>query len=159
MKNIVFITAFCISLLSLTGQANAGLRLRSVMLRLEVNMEAIVGGITWGDFDTIESNARAIAEHEKPPLKERKKIFAFLKDDARGFKDADAEVHSGAIRLSELAGKKDYNEIIEAYSALLRGCVKCHNAYRDRIIKQFYREEDSHRSSMGVKTEHISSAR
>jgi len=138
MKKITFISTLLVALLTLTGQARAGLRLRDVMHGLEVRMEAIVQGISYGDFVSVDSYARAIAGHEKSSIEERQKILSFLKEDAGGFKEADSAVHRAAAKLSEAARKKDYNGVIKAYGLLLDGCVKCHNEYRTRIAKAFY---------------------
>ncbi len=141
MKKIALISALFISLLSLTGQAQAGLRLRFIMDAIETNMEAIVRSISTGDFKAIEARAREIADHEKPPMEERQKIMSFLKGDAKGFKEADGIVHHRAAKLSELAKKKDYKGVVDTYGLLLGGCVKCHNQYRSRIVKEFYGEK------------------
>lgn len=142
MKKIVFISALIAALLSITVQANAGLRLRHIMLNLETNMETIVRSINLGDFEAIESNAREIADHEKPPMEERKRIISFLGEEANAFRETDMEVHSTALRLAEAAKKKDYDGVIKAYGDLLGGCVQCHRGYRAPVVDHFYGEND-----------------
>jgi len=146
MKKIVLVSTLLVALLTFKAHARAGLSLRDVMHGLEVRMEAIVQGISYGDFVSVESHAKAIAGHKQASIEERQKILSFLGEDAGAFKEADAAVHRAATKLSEAARKKDYNGVIEGYGVLLGGCVKCHYQFRPRIIKHFYGEKAEDRS-------------
>ncbi|MFQ5427665.1 MAG: DUF3365 domain-containing protein [Thermodesulfobacteriota bacterium] len=141
MKKIVFLSTLIVILLTLTCEAQAELRLRGIMLKLEAGMETIVRSINLGDFEAIASKAREIADHEKPPMEERKRILSFLGEEANAFRETDMEVHSTALRLAQAAKKKDYEGVIKAYGDLLGGCVKCHRGYRAPIVEHFYGEK------------------
>ncbi len=141
MRKILLVILSIAVLGALTAWAGEGLRLREVMRGLEADMQAIMRGISRGDMKSVESWARAIAGHEKPPMEERKKIAAFLKEDAGSFQKADAKVHDTALRLAEAARKGDRKAVVETYGALLDGCVNCHSRYRAPIVKHFYAGE------------------
>ena len=108
------------------------------MVELEARMEAIVRAISLDDLEAVESNARQIADHEKPPVEERLKILGFLQEDANGFKETDGIVHLSALKMAEAAARKDYEGVVENYGDVLHGCVSCHTRYRSRIVDHFY---------------------
>ena len=126
MRRVTIITGLILALLASTGQAHADLRLRGIMVELETSMEAIVRAISLDDLEAVESNARQIADHEKPPVEERLKILGFLKEDANGFKETDGIVHLSALKMAEAAARKDYEGIVDNYRDVLNGCVSCH---------------------------------
>ncbi len=138
MRRVTIITGLILALLASTGQAHADLRLRGIMVELEARMEAIVRAISLDDLEAVESNARQIADHEKPPVEERLKILGFLKEDANGFKETDGIVHLSALKMAEAAARKDYEGVVDLYRDVLNGCVSCHTRYRSRIVDHFY---------------------
>jgi len=125
----------------LPADVRAELRLRGIMTDLSVRMEAVVAAIGAGDFKEIESNARVVADHEKPPVTERAKILGFLKTRAVAFKGADGKVHDNASAMAEAARQKDMARVVESFSAVLSGCVECHTGFRAKIVEHFYEEQ------------------
>ena len=108
------------------------------MIALESDMEELIRAINYGDLKSIEERATEIADHEKPPLSERQEIMGFLKEDMAGFKGADTEVHDSASELAASAKRGDIEGVLNNYAKTLRGCVKCHSEYRERVIGHFY---------------------
>jgi cytochrome c556 len=135
MKRFAFLIFFFALLFTGTANAQGEASLKLVMTNLEADMEAIVRALNYGDFETIEARALAIANHEKPPMTQRKKIMNFLGEEMVGFKKGDAKVHDSALKVAEYAAEKDYAGVIEGYGVLLGGCVACHTTYRSRIIE------------------------
>ncbi|MCP3677441.1 MAG: hypothetical protein GY721_07610, partial [Deltaproteobacteria bacterium] len=150
MRKLAVMTALILALLASTGQAHAELRLRGIMIELEARMEAIVRAISSGDLEAVDSNARRIADHEKPPLEERQRILGFLKEEANSFKEIDYAVHLSATKLAEAAGNNDYEGVVDNYRDVLHGCVNCHAGFRPRIVEHFYgdRAEESEREAL-----------
>jgi cytochrome c556 len=116
-------------------QAQDGPSLKVIMVGLEADMEMIVRAMNYDDFEAIRTKAMEIAEHDKPPMAERKKIMAFLGAEASEFRKGDAMVHSSAVKLAEAALEKDYEKVVDRYKILLGGCVACHTGYRSRIVE------------------------
>ncbi len=135
MKKFMVFTALIFLLLAGTARAQGEPSLKTIMVNLEADMEAIVRGLNYGDFEAIETRARAIADHDKPPMQERAKILTFLGDQADDFKKSDAFVHDTAVKVANGAAEKDYEKVVEGYGILLGGCVACHTKYRSRIVE------------------------
>ncbi len=150
MRKLAVMTALILALLASTGQVHAELRLRGIMNELETRMEAIVRALSSGDFEAVESNARQIADHEKPPMEERQKIHGLLKEEANGFREIDYAVHQSAAKMAESARSQDYAGVVDNYRDVLHGCVKCHAGFRSRIVEHFYgdRAEESEREAL-----------
>lgn len=129
--------ALALAALFLATEARAEKNLRVIMGELAANTEAITRAIGNGDLEEIERNARMIAEHDKPPIEERKRILGFLKEEAAGFKGADEFVHDSAQELAESASAGDFDGVLENFRNVLEGCVRCHTGYRERIIERF----------------------
>ena len=124
MRRRSFVIALTLVLLASTGQAQAELKLREIMVALEARMEAVVRAINLDDFEAVESNSRQIDHNEKPPMEERLKIMGFLKEDASGFKETDGVVHLSALKMAEAAARKDYEGVVDNYRDVLNGCVR-----------------------------------
>lgn len=125
-----------------SGAAAEGLKLRTIMLDLAHDMEAIVRAISFEDYKTVKLLAKKIADHARPPLEERMRIMKFLKGDAAGFKAADDAVHTAAEKLAEAASKEDRYMVVENFRDVLNGCVDCHTKYRIKVRKEFYKDSD-----------------
>lgn len=137
MKKLMVSTTLVFLLLAGTAGAQGEPSLKTIMVNLETDMEAIVRGLNYGDFEMIEARARAIADHDKPPMQERAKILSFLGEEAGDFKKGDAKVHDTAVKVAEAAAEQDYTKVVEGYGILLGGCVACHTKYRPRIVEHF----------------------
>ena len=90
MKTFTFFTAFFFLLLIGSAGAKSEPNLKTVMINLEADMEAIVRALNYDDFLSIKARALAIANHEKPSMALRKKIMTFLGTEAGGVKKADS---------------------------------------------------------------------
>lgn len=119
--------------------ANAGdLELKRIMQDLSSRTTAMVAGIVSDDLASVAEAAAVVADHERPPIEERKRILGYLKGEAPEFKAADDIVHNQALALSKAAAEGDYQGVVDHYAAMLKGCVKCHRQFRDRIRGRFY---------------------
>ena len=135
MKRLSLFTAILFVMLISTVQAQNESSLKTIMVKLGTDMEAIVRALNYEDFEAIETKAKEIAEHNKPPMAERVKILTFLAEEAGDFKKSDAMVHNSAVKVAEAAAEKDYGKVIENYKVLLSDCVACHTKYRSRIVE------------------------
>lgn len=135
MKFFTLFTAFFLLLLTSTANAQGTPNLKMIMIDLEADMEAIVRALNYDDFEAVKTHALEIANHQKPPMAQRKKIMAFLGSEMNGFKSSDAFVHDSAVKVAEAADEQNYAKVVESYGILLGGCVACHTKYRSRVLK------------------------
>lgn len=138
MKRFIVVPILTLLLFGAAREAQAELSLKAIMAGLMSDMGEITRAMNYDDFKAVEEHARKIANHPKPPVEERERIFSFLKDEATGYKAADMEVHSAAAGLAEAAAQMDNDAVIRHYSKILRGCLKCHVRYRARVVQHFY---------------------
>ncbi len=137
MKNLLLLTILFFTLLITTAEAENEKSLRIIMTELEADMEAVVRGINYGDFNAIKVHAIKIADHDKPPASQMQKVMTLLGAEMPDFKKGDAFVHDTAVNVAKAAEEKDYAKVVEGYTALLGGCVACHTTYRSKIVEHF----------------------
>jgi len=107
--------------------------LLEVMRQLGTRMGQINDGIWKEDYAAIADAAHYIAEHPKPPMKQRKKILGALGTDAIDFRAADKRVHDDALEVVEAARSEQMPAVVERYQRLVDGCVSCHGQFRERL--------------------------
>jgi cytochrome c556 len=110
------------------------LPLINIMLNLEREMQSISSGLWRHDFEQITSSAERIADHAKIKPSEVKTIRDILgEEDFKSFVKDDKTVHNMAVRLSEAAGRENFEATAEAYQKLEQGCISCHRTHRNRL--------------------------
>ncbi len=115
------------------------LKLKAIMVELGESMSRIVEAISTDDFEAVEANALLIAEHERPPMEERKKIIGFLGDDAASFRSFDETVHAEAMKMNDAAKEMEMEAVVESFSRVLEGCTGCHRDFKARVKEHFYK--------------------
>ena len=104
-----------------------------IMAWLAEDMNRISAGLWREDWALIADAAERVAFHPKVSEEERRRIFGILGEDAGGFRRADLFVHETAKGLREAARAEAMDRVLTLYADLQRGCVACHDAYRDRL--------------------------
>ncbi|WP_322520311.1 cytochrome c [Guyparkeria halophila] len=108
------------------------------MEELGEHTEQIVKAINHEDWQWVAKEARAIAEHPRPPAEERKRIMAFAGDRRAEFQKADQAAHAAAATLADVADTGDGREVIRAFADLQATCLDCHASFRDDFRQHFY---------------------
>ncbi len=138
MKKIFLGFIFVVSFVFTANSARAELALKKIMVDLNTDVALLAAAIGSDDFKTIEESAKRIANHDKPPAEEIKKIIGFIGERAPEFKGADTVVHDGAMIVATSAKEKDMKKVVEHFYIVLQGCVSCHENFRAEVIKKFY---------------------
>ena len=108
------------------------------MEELGEHTEQIMKAINHEDWQWVAKEARAIAEHPRPPAEERGRIMAFAGDRRAEFQEADHAAHEAAATLAEAADTGDGREVIRAFADLQASCLDCHASFRDDFRQHFY---------------------
>ncbi|MFI9655060.1 cytochrome c [Guyparkeria sp. GHLCS8-2] len=109
-----------------------------IMEELGEHTEQIVKAINHEDWQWVAKEARAIAEHQRPPAEERKRIMAFAGDRRVEFQEIDHAAHEAAATLADVADAGDGREVIRAFADLQATCLDCHASFRDDFRQHFY---------------------
>lgn len=123
------------------AKAGAGVKplaLRKIMQGLDVDMQAIAGGIAREDWPMIAKLAPRIAEHPQPPAAEQQRVLTFLGKDAEKFEHYDEQTHHAAEALHEAAARADGKGVIAGYATIQTLCLGCHQSFRKPIVTHFY---------------------
>ncbi|MBE9529167.1 MAG: cytochrome c [Proteobacteria bacterium] len=139
MKQLLTLLFLSFVALASVQSAGAETRLRTIMNELNMNTMKVVDGVMREDFALIEAGATAIAEHEKAPMAERKRIVGHLKERASGFKGIDGALHNDAVTVAEAARARDLEAVVEGLARIQRGCVACHTGFRQEVRQLFYK--------------------
>jgi cytochrome c556 len=116
------------------------LELRKIMQEMSRNMQTIVDAISREDWELVAQTAPHIANHPKPPIKERIKVIGFIGTDAPSFKNYDKQTHDTASLLTDTATLGDGDAVINEFASLQKTCLACHTAFRNTVQKHFYGE-------------------
>ncbi len=120
------------------GGEQEPLVLRKIMKDLGTDMQKIVDGISREDWSLVEQAAMRIADHPRPPLREKLRILAFIGTDMSKFKSLDKETHETARLLASRAKENDGRAVIETFAKLQLGCLACHQEFRQPLRQHFY---------------------
>ncbi len=126
---------------SVRAEPEKPLQLRKIMQEMGENMQQIVDGISREDWALVAERAPLVANHAKPPMKEKMKILAFAGSDMARFKDFDKQNHSIASALAKAAEANDGAVVISDFARLQESCLACHQAFRTPIQEHFYGKE------------------
>ncbi|TKA89475.1 cytochrome C [Guyparkeria sp. SB14A] len=108
------------------------------MEALGEHTERIVKAINHEDWRWVAKEARAIADHPRPPAEERQRIMAFAGDRRAEFQDYDHAAHQAAADLADVAAMEDGREVIRAFADLQATCLDCHASFREDFRAHFY---------------------
>lgn len=107
--------------------------LKTIMVGLGNDMDAIGRALWVEDFRAILNSAQSIAEHPHVSGAELDRIKKALGRDFPSFIAADKQVHDAAVKLSEAAKTHNITATVKALKPLQSGCVSCHATFRARL--------------------------
>jgi hypothetical protein len=113
-----------------TGEGRA---LLPIMQELGARMTALTHGLMIDSAQLVASNAAAMAEHAPISAEEIERIRAELGADMAEFERIDGAVHSTLVRLHDAATAGRTDEVLTQLNEAQRGCVACHDAFRERL--------------------------
>lgn len=108
--------------------------LKQIMQQLGKDYSNLSHAILIEDFVGAAEAAQAIADHDKPALGQRMKVFGELGSEMSAFKSADKKVHDLALSVEEAAKAKDMPLLIKYHAQMLTACMSCHTPYRSKIV-------------------------
>lgn len=114
------------------------LELQKIMQELGEQMQFVAGAISSEDWDAVAEAAPGIAKHRAPPFTEKARIMAYLGSHASEFRAADRQTHDTAMNMGRAAQRRDGEAVIQAYAAVQRACLACHQVHRQPFREYFY---------------------
>src|SRR5690606_9352298 len=108
--------------------------LLEIMRDLERDLAAVSSAIWREDGPGLAAAAGRVADHPRVGLDERTRIQAKLGTDFGRFAAADHAVHETALRLVAAAESGEIAAVLDAKAELDRGCVSCHQQFRERLV-------------------------
>jgi len=129
---------FASSLGAQPAEAAKPMELRTVMNKLDHDMQAVTGAISKEDWPLVIELAPKIAKHAEPPVPEKMRILAWLGTEAGKFRGFDGNVHAAATAMGEAAKRSDGRAVIEAFAKTQQSCLACHQSFRPSFVKHFY---------------------
>lgn len=109
------------------------LPLLPIMLRMSADMAGVMQALWVESYADMATHAGAIAAHAPISADELERIEAELGPEMPAFEAADEAVHEAAVRLHEAAKAEDTDSFLEHLVTVQRGCVGCHNRFRERL--------------------------
>lgn len=123
-----------------SASKEAPLELRKIMQELGRQMQAATDAISQEDWARVASIAPRIAEHPQPPAGEKVRILSFVGTNIARFKAFDGKTHAAAEKMMEAAEHKNGDGVITAFAEIQRGCLGCHQAFRQPFVAHFYKK-------------------
>lgn len=117
------------------------MELRTIMKRLDHDMQAVTGAISKEDWSLVAELAPRIAKHAEPPISEKMRILAWLGTEVGKFRGFDGRVHDAATAMGEAAKRSDGQAVIVAFAKTQQSCLACHQSFRPSFVKNFYGEQ------------------
>lgn len=111
------------------------------MEELGEHSERIVKAINHEDWQWVAREARAIADHPRPPVEERERIMAFAGERRAEFQETDHAAHEAAATLADVAEMGNGRDVIRAFADLQATCLDCHASFRDDFRQHFYMDK------------------
>lgn len=110
------------------------LPLKEIMVGLENDLARVSGGLWREDTGSIREGARRVADHPRVVRNQMSAIQAALADDFAAFAGLDQVVHRSAVELVEAVdSSRTTEEMFEIFLRIQRGCVSCHETFRERV--------------------------
>lgn len=133
---IAIASAACID--AHAAEREESMALRTVMEKLEQDMQATVGAISREDWVLIAELSPMIGRHEEPPAMEKIRILKWVGTDAGRFRAFDADVERAANSMSAAAQQEDGAGVIRSFSEIQQACLGCHQQFRKPFVEHFY---------------------
>jgi hypothetical protein len=113
--------------------ATASGTLLGIMQQLNADTLALTSAIMNEDWVAMEKAGKAIADHPKAPVEERKQIVAHLGEQASAFVAYDRAVHDAAMAIAQAAAQHDLESVNREYATMIEACSGCHADFRDKL--------------------------
>ena len=113
----------------------SGTSLKAIMQQLDRDYNKLTYAILLADFDSAAEAANGVANHDKAPMAQKKKLKQALGEKMKGFKQADMKVHALAMSIKKAAKAKDMQTLIQRHSQMLGACMSCHSTYRSKALQ------------------------
>lgn len=104
-----------------------------IMLGMSADIAGLLQALWFDEYDGLSERARHLADHAPISAGEIARIESVLGAEMEAFEAADEVVHEAAVRMSEAADARDIDGLLEELATVQRGCVACHNTFRDRL--------------------------
>jgi cytochrome c556 len=104
-----------------------------IMLGMSADLAGLMQALWLDDYGALSERARDLADHAPISAEEIARIKSTLGAEMEAFEAADEVVHGAAVRMSEAADARDIDRLLEELATVQRGCVACHNSFRDRL--------------------------
>lgn len=115
---------------ALTGEATS---LKDIMQGLRDNVVEITDGLLADDFEQVARGAISIAEHPHIPADQVQLVARELGPEMPAFKQMDTVVHDLSLEIHAAAEAHDSGAAVTAYQQMIKGCLACHAAYKERV--------------------------
>lgn len=107
--------------------------LRGIMRGLNQDLARLTLELMREDWDGVARTAGSIADHPPIPEAQAGAIRERLGEGMSGFVELDREVHDEAVAIRESAKREDADAVLRHTQNMMRGCVACHSAYREKL--------------------------
>ena len=104
-----------------------------IMLGMSADLAGVTQALWLDDFDGLSDRARHLAGHAPISAAEIARIQSVLGAELEAFEAADGAVHEAAVRMSKAADARDVDGLLKELAIVQRGCVACHNTFRNRL--------------------------
>jgi len=116
--------------IALTGETTS---LKEIMQGLRNNVVDISDGLLTDDFELVARGAIAISEHPRIPAAQVQLVAQELGPEMPAFKQIDTVVHDLSLEIHAAADAHDSGAAVTAYQQMIKGCLACHAAYKERV--------------------------
>ncbi len=128
MKTLLLLATLLLSSNTFANEPN----LQSLMATMGQKAQIIMTGIAYDNFDMIEDAASWVNDHAEPTA-DLQIIKEELGYQGFAFKMMDKAAHNAANAIIKAAQAKDMPEVAKQYGKMVKSCVRCHNAFRERL--------------------------
>ena len=104
-----------------------------IMLGMSADIAGVMQALWLDDYEALSARARHLADHAPISAAEVARIRSVLGAELEAFEAADGAVHEAAVRMSKAADARDVDGLLKELTIVQRGCVACHNTFRNRL--------------------------
>ncbi len=119
--------------------------LKEIMQGLRNNLVEISDGLLTDDLGQVIQGANSIAEHPKIAPAQVQLVASALGPEMAAFKQLDHLVHELSVEISASARASDRDAAIASYQRMVKGCLDCHRAYKERVAAALRPEPETSR--------------
>lgn len=109
--------------------------LKTIMQGLRDDTVSILDALLIDDFGAAAVGANGIANHPRIPGDQVQVVARELGAEMPAFKQFDQQVHDLSLSILAAAKEEDRERAIADYQHMIKGCLACHAAYKERVSK------------------------